>query len=211
VRRLLVVLVLGAAVYASGCGGSQHAPTATPATVVNATCASFGGAGKTVSQSCAFVLSDGERFRCGRAFRGAAATAEQLEHSGCRRLASLKLSDPERALIARLDGARSCLTAKGLHAVGGPVLPTGPPGGTVQLPTPPGSTQPGGEVVITSAQPTFIAFYNDATQAARIEPGLARSDASAHVLVERRGAETIVWSHAPTAQLRNTVRACLPQ
>jgi hypothetical protein len=72
------------------------------------------------------------------------------------------------------------------------------------------SKQPGGELVLSSAQPTFVAFYTDVAQAARIEPTLARADSSSHVQVERRGAETIVWSSAPTSELRSTVRACLP-
>jgi hypothetical protein len=214
VRRLLVVLAVGTVACATGCGGSSHGSTpttASAATVVNATCGSSALRGKPPVQSCAVVLSDGERFSCGAAFKGATPTARQLERLGCRRLPSLKLSGAELALIARIDGARSCLTTKGVHAVGGPVLPTGPPGGTVQLPAPANSTQPGGEVVLDSSQPTFIAFYTNAAQAARIEPELARSDRSAHVLVEGHGAETIVWSHAPTEQLRDTVRACLPR
>jgi hypothetical protein len=78
------------------------------------------------------------------------------------------------------------------------------------LPNQSSSKQPGGELVLSSADPTFIAFYADAAQAARIEPALARADSSSHVLVERRGAETIVWSSAPTSELRSTVRDCLP-
>lgn len=116
VPRLRVVLALGVVSCAGGCGGSAHAPTSTAATVVDATCQSSAGAGTAVSQSCTFVLGDGERFSCGQPFKGPSPTAAQLERSGCRRLASLKLSGSELALIARLNGARSCLTAKGLHA-----------------------------------------------------------------------------------------------
>lgn len=195
--RLRLVLALGAVLCAGGCGGSAHAPTSTTATVVDATCQSSAGAGTAASSSCTFVLSDGERFSCGQPFKGPSPTAAQLERSGCRRLASLKLSRPELALIARLDGARTCLTGKGLRASGGPVLqnPSGP--------------APGGELVLSSAQPTFIAFYTDAAQAARLEPALARADSSSHVQVERRGAETVIWSAAPTSRLRASVRACL--
>jgi hypothetical protein len=209
VRRMLAGLVLASVLCVAGCGGSGHAPPASGASarVVDASCQSSAG----VSQACTFVLGDGERFGCGRTFSGPAPTAGQLERAGCRRLASLKLSEAELAAIARLEVAQTCLTGKGLHAIGGPVLPTNPPDGAVQPSSPSGTAQPGGELVISSSHPTFVAFYADAAVAARVEPALSRADSSSHVQVERHGAETIVWSHPPTSQTRNMVRSCLPR
>jgi hypothetical protein len=199
VRRLLVVLAVGTALGATGCGGSRPARHATTsARVVDGTCQSAAAAEKPAAQSCTFVLGDGERFSCGQPFKGPAPTAPQLEHARCRRLSSLRLSAAERALIRRLGDARICLTEKGLRVSGGPVLLNQS-----------GSNQPGGELVLSSDDPTFIAFYADAAQAARIEPALARADSSSHVQVERRGAETVIWSAAPTTQLRASVRACV--
>jgi hypothetical protein len=225
VRRVLAVLALATVFCAGGCGGSHRASTVSAApTVVDGACQSFALRGQGGSQSCTFVLSDGERFSCGQPFKGHTPTARQLERSGCRRLVSLQLSGAELALISRLDRARTCLTAKGLRAIGGPVLPTAKappsgaadksksPGGAVLVPgAPASSSQPGGELVISSIHPTFIAFYADAAQAARIEPTLMRQNSDTHVQVQERGAETIVWSHPPTGELRNMVSGCLPR
>jgi hypothetical protein len=194
-RRLLVLLFLGAL---AGCGASRPPAraTRTEPVVASATCET---AAKPVSQACTLVLSDGERFECVRPPTPATRTAKQLEHAGCRRLESLKLSTGERAFIARLDRARSCLAAERLRALGGAVLP----------PNPPGSTQPDGEVVIGSEHPTFIGFYVDAHRAQRLAPAIAHAAARTHAAVERRGADTIVWTAPPTRALRDVVRACL--
>jgi hypothetical protein len=105
-----------------------------------------------------------------------------------------------RALIARIDSDRSCLRSKGLRALGGPAFPSQPPD----------PVQPDGELEFSaSSSPTFIAFYTDAARAKRIEPELRREDAPKHVLLERRGAVTIVWTQAPAGDLRRTVWACV--
>lgn len=212
-RRVLAVVAASTVVCAAGCGGSQPASpaTTTVARVVDGQCDAFAlrYQPKPVQQ-CTFVLSDGERFGCAKPFTGETPTAAQLIRSGCRRLASLRFSAAERALVARIDAVRTCLTARRLRAVGGPVLPTYPPGGPV-VPSPPSSSQPRGELVITSSHPTFIAFYANAAQAARVEPALVRMDAGSHVEVERRGAATVIWSSVPTSKLRSSVWGCLPQ
>jgi hypothetical protein len=63
--------------------------------------------------------------------------------------------------------------------------------------------------VISSAHPTFIAFYTDAAKGRRVEPALRRDDAGKHVLLERRGAVTIAWSQAPAGDFRDAVWACV--
>lgn len=203
-RRALALLLLVIAGFAGGCGGGSHraaASTADPQ-VDTASCAVSGRDGRQTSRSCMFVLTDGRRFSCNRLFTGPGPTVSQLEQAaGCRRLPSLVLSPAERALSARLDRARGCLIAKGLRVLGAPVLP--PPRVS--------STEPDGELVISSTTPTFIAFYRTAARAQRIEPTLRRSDAHAPVLLERRGAVTIAWSRPPGSGLRNMVWACLPQ
>ncbi|HTU86547.1 MAG TPA: hypothetical protein VMF57_13285 [Solirubrobacteraceae bacterium] len=65
--------------------------------------------------------------------------------------------------------------------------------------------------MITATHPTFIAFYADAALAARVAPALMREDRGEHVQVQTRGAETIVWSGAPTSDRRNMVWSCLPR
>jgi hypothetical protein len=63
--------------------------------------------------------------------------------------------------------------------------------------------------VISSTHPTFIAFYTDAARANRIEPELKRADSGKHVILERRGAVTIVWTQAPAGDTRESVWRCV--
>jgi hypothetical protein len=137
---------------------------------------------------------------CNRTFNGPTPSVPQLLRDGCHLLTPLKLSRSMRAVTARIDRDRSCLTSKGLRAAGGPVFPSRPPD--------PG--QPDGELVISSStHPTFIAFYTDAARAKRIEPALRREDAHKPVVLERRGAVTIAWTQAPAADLRRAVWGCV--
>lgn len=102
-------------------------------------------------------------------------------------------------MITALDRARGCLTARGLRAVGEPVLP----------PSPPGSTIADGEILLSSSiHPTFIAFYTDAGRARRLEPRVVQNARRVGGQVERRGAVTILWTHTPTRSLRGTVEGC---
>jgi hypothetical protein len=200
VRPWLVLLAVGTVLVAAGCGGSHRASTTAASQVNSASCAASGGAGKQTRNSCTFVLNDGRRLGCNRSFAGQAPGVPQLLRDGCRWLAPLKLSRAMRAVIARIDSGRSCLTSQGLHAVGGPAFPSRPPD----------PVQPDGELMISSSShPTFIAFYTDAARAARIEPALRRDDAGKHVWLERRGAVTIVWSQSPAAALRHTIWGCV--
>jgi hypothetical protein len=167
--------------------------------VNSASCQESGRNGKPTRQSCTFVLNDGRRLGCNRTFNGPTPDVPQLLREGCRWLAPLKLSPATRAVIARIDSDRRCLSSKGMRAVGGPAFASSPPD----------PTQPAGELVISSTHPTFIAFYTDAARAARIEPALRREDAHVPVRLERRGAVTIAWSQAPAADLRAAVWACV--
>jgi len=196
---MLAPLVLGTVLVAAGCGGSHRTQTTSAgAQVESGGCESSSSNGKPASESCLYVFSDGRQLRCGKQFNGQTPTVRQLERAGCRRLAPLKLSASERALIARLDQARSCLTARGRRALGGAILP----------PIPPGSTQPDGELVISSTHPAFIAFYTDAARAMRLEPGIRRDALRTHALVERRGTVTVVWTRAPAGEERGAVWTC---
>jgi hypothetical protein len=193
-RRLLVLIC---AVSLADCGGSHPAATRdTRPTLESTMCASFAVAGKPPVKSCTLVLGDGESFSCRQPFNGPPPTAAQLERAGCRRVASLKLSGAERAMIGRLHRTRSCLAGKRLRVLGGAVLPPDP-------------SQPGGEVVVSLAHPTFIAFYTDAGAARRLAPAVVRDAARTHASVERRGATTIVWTIAPASALRDDVHGCL--
>jgi hypothetical protein len=199
-RGLSVLLCIGTCLLVAGCGGSHPASAAAADPQVNTvSCTASGAPGKPTKHSCTFVLNDGRRLGCNRDFNGPTPSVPQLLRGGCRWLAPLKLSPAMRALIARIESDRSCLTSKGLRAAGGPAFPSRPPD----------PTQPDGELVIRSAHPTFVAFYTDAARAKRIEPALRRDDAHMHVIVERRGAVTIAWSQAPAGDLHHTVWGCV--
>jgi hypothetical protein len=150
--------------------------------------------------ACSFVLSDGQQFRCRRASEGQTPTARVLEHTnGCVRLHSLKLSPAERTMIAVLDRARSCLAAKGIRALGAPVLP----------PNPPGSSSADGEIVVgeSAASVVFIAFYTNPARAQQLEASLMRNAHRLKDQVERHGAVTVLWVHPPSG-VQASVRAC---
>ncbi len=201
-RSVLAPLALGALLLAAGCGGSSRPAAATAAAdpqVNSASCRASGGVGKPTTRSCTFVLSDGRRLRCNRDLAGPTPSVAQLLRDGCRWLRPLELSASMRALIARIDSARRCLTSKGLRAAGGPAFPSRPPD----------PTQPDGELVITSKTPSFIAFYTDAAKASRTLPALRRVDAGKHIQLERRGAVTIAWTHAPAEDVRSAVWGCV--
>jgi hypothetical protein len=102
-------------------------------------------------------------------------------------------------MITALERARRCLTAKGLHALGGPVLP----------PSSSGSSTADGELVISSTHPTFIAFYTDPARARGLEATVVQSARRVHGQVERHGAVTIVWTRAHASNLRGAVDACV--
>jgi hypothetical protein len=101
-------------------------------------------------------------------------------------------------MITALDRARTCLTAKGLHAIGAAVLPPNP-----------GANMADGELVISSTHPTFIAFYIDTAKARRAEAAVMRNARRINGQVERRGATTIIWTRIPSSKLRASVEACL--
>lgn len=198
---LRAVVVVGAmAVVVGGCGSSSARTAAADAQVASGSCQVSGADGHTTSQSCSFVLSDGQQFRCRQAFEGQTPTARELEHTkGCIRLPSLKLSPAERTMIAALDRARSCLAAKGIRALGAPVLP----------PNPPGSSSADGEIVVgqSAANIVFIAFYTNAARAQQLQASLIRNAHRLKDQVERHGAVTVLWIHPPSG-VRAAVRAC---
>ena len=200
--HLRVVVVVGAmAVVVGGCGSGSAPTAAADAQVVESgSCQVSGAGGHTTSQSCSFVLTDGQQFRCRRAFQGQTPTARVLEHTkGCVRLPWLKLSPAERRMISALDQARSCLTAKGIRALGAPVLP----------PNPPGSSSADGEIVVgrSAADVVFIAFYTTTARAQQLEASLMRNAHRLNGQAERHGAVTVVWAHPPSG-VRAAVRAC---
>lgn len=197
VRHRLALLALGTVLVVGGCGGSHR--TVTTAQVNSVSCEESGAHGKPNANSCTFVLNDGRRLGCSRTFTGPTPGVPQLLRDGCRWLTPQKLSTSMRAVLARIDSGRSCLTSKGLSAVGGPAFPSRPPD----------PTQPDGELVIRASHPAFIAFYTDAARAQRIEPALRREDSGKHVLLERRGAVTIAWTQAPDGNLSHAIWGCV--
>jgi hypothetical protein len=102
-------------------------------------------------------------------------------------------------MIVALDNARSCLTTKGLRALGGPVLP----------PSRSGSSSADGELVVgrSPMHVVFIAFYTDAAKAQRLQAGLMQNARRLETQVERRGAVTVLSIH-PLSGSRAAVQAC---
>ncbi len=173
---------------------------AADARVESASCQLSGAGGHVTLQSCSFLLSDGQQFRCHKAFAGSTPTARALEHTqGCVRLPSLMLSPAVRRMIAALEKARRCLIARGVRVVGGPVLP----------PVSPGSSSPDGELVVgrSAAHVLFIAFYTDAARAQRLLAQLMRNAGRLKGQVERHGAVTILWVQPPSGS-RAAGQAC---
>lgn len=126
------------------------------------------------------MLSDGQQFRCHKAFEGSTPTARVLEHTkGCVGLPSLKLFPAVRRVLAGLGKAQRCLTAKGVRVVGGPVLP----------PVSPDSSSPDGELALSrsTADAVFIAFYTDVARAQRLQAVLIQSARRVKGQVERHG------------------------
>lgn len=190
---LVGIAVPGLLVIATAGCGSQAARTTAAAEVVSGSCTSSGIDGRTTSESCEFVLSDGRRFRCRHELNGQP-TGRAVKAAGCVRLRPLVLSAAQRSLISKIDRARNCLRGKGLRASGGPVLPVN-------------SQTADGEIVVSSTHPTFIGFYSDVAKARRVESSSARFVRS-HSLVEDRGTVRIIWTRAPTSGLRRTVEGC---
>lgn len=198
--------VVALAVAVGGCGSGAAQTTAADAQVESGNCQSAGAGEHVTSQSCDFVLSDGQQFRCHKAFAGHTPSARTLEHTnGCVRLRSLRLSPAVRAVVAAVDQARRCLTARGLHPIGAPVLP----------PNPPGSSSADGELVVgrttimrKAAPGAFIAFYTDVDKARRAQGRLIRNAHRLGGQIERHGAVTVVWVHPPASGLRAAVNAC---
>ncbi len=102
-------------------------------------------------------------------------------------------------MAAALYKARSCLTVKGLRALGAPVLP----------PPSPSSSSADGEIVVgkSAAHAVFIAFYTDAARAQRLQAGLLSNARRLKGQVERRGAVTVLSLHPPNS-VQAAVRAC---
>lgn len=189
------------AVCVGGCGSTSPRTTAADARVESGSCQSAGAGGRVISESCSFVLSDGQRFRCHSAFAGHTLTAPMLEHTkGCVRLRSLAFSAGVRRMIATLDRTRSCLAGKGLRALGGPVLP----------PNPSGSSSADGELVVGrgAAHVIFIALYTSTARAQQLQPGLVQNARRLNGRVERHGAVSVL-SIRPPSGLRAAVQACV--
>lgn len=200
------MIVLVAAV---GCGSTAKptpsapppaAGTATPPTQLTlSSCTSTTGSRHRVSSSCLYVFSDGQRFRCSGSGSGrSASSTAALEHArGCVALTRIVISAAARAVIARIDTTRACLSKRDLPVSGGPVFPQQSP------------SSPDGELIVGSgASGAFIAFYSDAGRAARLEPQVTLNARRVGGQVERRGATTVLWIHHAGKRLRAGVLAC---
>jgi hypothetical protein len=152
-----------------------------------------------IAATCTFVLSDGRRFRCnGVAQLHSTPSPSALERArGCVALTPLAVTPKTRAVIAAIDAARMCMTRKGLRVSGGPVFPQQSP------------TSPDGELIVGNGHGgAFVAFYTDASRAARLEPEVRQNTRGSAAQVERRGAVTVVWIHRPASGLRDAVLSC---
>jgi hypothetical protein len=153
------------------------------------------GVGMTTSGGCLFVLGDGRRFRCPLSFERRPVTAATIETSrACVALAAAVVPAYLRPVAARIAGARACLERHGLAVTGG--LVPAPPSG-------PDATD--GELDTTDA---LIAYYSGRSQAAALEPDVAKNMRALGGTVARDGAENVAWLVAPSRTLRHTVAIC---
>ena len=164
----------------------------------SSTSTSASGATATNSSSCLFVLTDGRRFRCQNSlFTNAVPTVAELVLAfGGRPMSRVQISAPLRAAFAAIARSRACMVKAGLRVAGGPVPPQG-------------SSSPDGELDIgTGNGGALIAFYPDASEAQRLEPGIVQRTKSLGAVVERHGAVTVVWVGAASG-VRRDVRTCI--
>jgi hypothetical protein len=119
---------------------------------------------------------------------------------GCVPLRRLRISASLRAVAARIEAARACLTSHGLRVTGGPVFP----------PASESPSSPDGELIAgtPSAGGAFIAFYSGAAKAQRLEPEVVHNAKRLGGLVERRGAVTVLWIRPPSSAARSSMEAC---
>jgi hypothetical protein len=121
-----------------------------------------------------------------------------LEHAKrCVPLSRLVMSASMRAVAARIEVARACVTRNGLRVTGGPAFP----------PERSSPSSPDGELIAGTVG-VFIAFYTDPAKAQRLEPQVIHSAKRHGWQVERHGAVSVLWIHPPSSSARSTVEAC---
>ena len=215
-----------ATILAGGCGSAASGPApltagrtvgVTPvAQVTQASCGAEGVAnGRRFTSSCVFMLVDGRRFRCPQRFAQSVQTAGSLERArACSAITPVHLGAAVKRVTATIEAAQACLTAHGVRAIGGPVLPISPvlPFGVPHLPALAASQNgPDGELIAGFLpNGALLAFYRDVAKAVRLEPAILNNARRIHAQVQRRGATTIFWSRPPPAALRSAVTACVP-
>jgi hypothetical protein len=170
--------------------------------------------GRTFTSRCVFMLVDGRRFQCPQRFAQTVQTASSLEHAkACVAITPVHLSAAVRRVTATIEAAQTCLTARRVRAVGGPVLPVAPvlPIGVPDLHALAASHNgPDGELIVGYlANGALLAFYRDVAKAVRLEPAIRSNARRSHAQVQRRGDTTIFWSRPPAAALRTAVQACI--
>src|SRR5260370_37751939 len=139
---------------------------------------------------CTFVLTDGRRYRCsGSAFARSTPSPSMLEHAkGCVQLRRIVMSASMRAVAAKIDVARACLTRNGLRVTGGPAFP----------PERSSPSSPDGELLAGTVG-AFIAFYTDPAKAQRLEPQGIQSAKRHGWRAEPPGAGRRLWIHPPSS------------
>ena len=160
----------------------------------------------TTWESCLYVASDGQRFRCRSALRATVQTVTSLERDkACVQLSRLLVPAAIQAVFATIEKARTCLTAQGLSVNGGPVLRQPHPEGAMP---PPRQERSDGELRIDYGEGSVIVgFFENPTAAKRHEATVAQRMKSVGGQVERQGAVDILWI-APPPKLRQSLHAC---
>ena len=154
VRVLFVAGLLASAIAGCGSGGVSSRQEATSfalgglGQVRPTSCISSGkgrmsdGVTTTItSESCVYVLSDGQRFRCPGALSRTLRTVSSLEHTkACVQLSKLVVPAAARVVFAAITRAGTCVKAEHLSVTGGPVFhPQGPATERRLYPRPPES------------------------------------------------------------------------
>ena len=122
-----VLVLLGASAGALAATGVLGGA---PLRVSSASCEISGGGFtsgpmRANEESCTYVLSDGQRFRCPGPIGHMTPSVTNLEHSKtCVQLSKLPVPPGKQRVFAAIQTARTCLAAQHLSVSGGPVFPT---------------------------------------------------------------------------------------
>jgi hypothetical protein len=186
-----VVAALAVALSACGAGSNSETSAAGEAELISWDCSLIPGthppkptSTKPFIENCTFVARDGRRFQCAQEPIAPTPSLDRAEHDkACSRLPSITIPPEKRRIIDRIDRTRNCLSSRGVHATGGPMLVH-----ESHTTTSVGSLKTRG---------TTIIFYVDSGVARRLRPYFQARKQVDGTEFQAHGAVFIVWQQAP--------------